>query len=195
MKRKCPAGLPADDYSTRLLGCSGRPRGEVCKDLAPLSVPPDMRLSDYHPFKRCKPGLLQNCQPFGHPVHVIIDCHDRRPVFRNDGLAAPLFALVADHPQTLACCLMPDHLHWLIADAGSMRQLVHSFKSYSTYAARTLGHREKLWQRSYWDHVLRREEDLRQVAEHIVQDPVRSGLVKDASRYPYQSVKVEPGLA
>ena len=149
-----------------------------------------MRLSCCHPFHRRKHRLPQNCYPPGYPVHVIIGCHDRRPVFRNDGLAAPLFALVADHSQTLACCLMPDHLHWLIADARSMRQLVHSFKSYSTYAARTLGHREKLWQRSYWDHVLRREEDLRQVAEYIVQNPIRSGLVEDVSGYPYQSVNL-----
>ena len=85
---------------------------------------------------------------------------------------------------------MPDHLHWLIDDAGSMRQLVHSFKSYSSYAARTLGHRKKLWQRSYWDHVLRREEDVRQVAEYIVHNPVRSGLVAEVHDYPYQQIRL-----
>ena len=85
---------------------------------------------------------------------------------------------------------MPDHLHWLIADAASMKQLVQSFKSYSTYAVRTLGHREKLWQRSYRDHVVRRDEDLRRVAESIIQSPVRRGLVDDASQYPFQQMKL-----
>jgi REP element-mobilizing transposase RayT len=111
-------------------------------------------------------------------------------VFRNASLAAPLFAIVADHSQTLACCLMPDHLHWLIADAASMSQLVHSFKSYSTYAARTLGYRSKVWQRSYWDHVLRRDEDLIAVAEYIVLNPVREGMVRDFREYPYQIAKI-----
>jgi len=134
--------------------------------------------------------LPVGCYPRGYPVHVVIGCHEQAPVFRDCGLAAPLFALVADHSLTLACCLMPDHLHWLIADAASMKQLVQSFKSYSTYAARTLGHREKLWQRSYRDHVVRRDEDLRRVAESIIQSPVRRGLVDDASQYPFQQMKL-----
>ena len=85
---------------------------------------------------------------------------------------------------------MPDHLHWLIADAAAMQQLVHSFKSYSTYAARTLGRRPRLWQRSYWDHVLRRDEDLREVAEYIIHNPVRHQIVTDARSYPYQFIKM-----
>jgi len=141
------------------------------------------------PYRR-RHRLPLDCYPAGHPVHVTLCAYGRETVFRNTGLAEPLFALVADHSQTLACCLMPDHLHWLIADAAAMRQLVHSFKSYSTYAARTLGHRRKLWQRSYWDHVLRRDEDLRQVAEYIIHNPVRHELVEDARAYPYQIVKM-----
>jgi len=85
---------------------------------------------------------------------------------------------------------MPDHLHWLIADAASMTELVYSFKSYSTYAARTLGHRSKIWQRSYWDHVVRRDEDLSEVIQYIIQNPVRNGLVSDFREYPYQIAKI-----
>lgn len=136
--------------------------------------------------------MRESTSPYqrNHPVHVIIGCHEKRPVFHNTGIAAPLFALVADHSLTLACCLMPDHLHWLIADAASMRQLVSSFKSYSTYAARTLGHREQLWQPSYWDHVVGHDEDLQKLAEHIIQSPVRTGLVEHVSRYPFQQVRL-----
>jgi REP element-mobilizing transposase RayT len=85
---------------------------------------------------------------------------------------------------------MPDHLHWLINDAASMRQLVYSFKSYSTYAARTLGHKNKIWQRSYWDRVVRRNEDWNEVAEYVVHNPVRKGMVADRREYPYQALNV-----
>lgn len=81
---------------------------------------------------------------------------------------------------------MPDHLHWLIADSASMGELVRSFKSYTTYAARTLGHGTRLWQRSYWDHVLRRNENVREVAEYIIHNPVRGGIVPAVRDYPYQ---------
>lgn len=85
---------------------------------------------------------------------------------------------------------MPDHLHWLIADAASMQQMVHSFKSYSTYAARTLGHDTRVWQRSYWDHVVRTNENLTEVVEYIVHNPVRKGMVSDFRDYPYQIAKI-----
>jgi REP element-mobilizing transposase RayT len=85
---------------------------------------------------------------------------------------------------------MPDHLHWLIADAASMKELVYSFKSYSTYAARTLGHSSKIWQRSYWDHVVRRDEDLNEIVEYIVQNPARKGIVSDFREYPYQIARI-----
>jgi REP element-mobilizing transposase RayT len=134
--------------------------------------------------------LPGSCYPAGYPVHVILGSHERQPVFRNPNLAGPLFSLVADHSKTQACCLMPDHLHWLISDASSMKQLVHSFKSYSTYAARTLGHHSKVWQRSYWDHVVRRDEDLREIVEYIVHNPVRRGMVDNFRQYPYQIIKI-----
>jgi len=85
---------------------------------------------------------------------------------------------------------MPDHLHWLIEDASQMAKLVHSFKSYTTYAARTLGNGTRLWQRSYWDHVLRQDEDVRDVAEYIIHNPVRGGIVSEAAKYPYQMIKL-----
>jgi len=139
---------------------------------------------------RRKHCLSPNSYPTGLPVHVTICAHQARPVFRDVRLAAPIFSIVADHSQTVACCLMPDHLHWLIADAESMGDLVRSFKSYTTYAARTLGHGEKLWQKSYWDHVLRREEDVGEIAEYIIHNPVRGGIVSEAGEYPYQIVKL-----
>ena len=140
--------------------------------------------------RRRRHRLPNDSHPVGHPVHVTIRTRGGEPVFAEPRIAAPLFALVADHSQTLACCLMPDHLHWLLNDARSMGELVRSFKSYSTYAVRTLGHGPKLWQRSFSNHVLGKEENLRQVAEHIVQTPVRSGIVQDFRQYPFQQMKL-----
>ncbi len=85
---------------------------------------------------------------------------------------------------------MPDHLHWLMADAARMQQLVESFKSYSAYAARTLGHRSRLWQRSYWDHVIPEGESLSELADYIVHNPVRRGIVEEPGEYPYQLARL-----
>jgi hypothetical protein len=40
-------------------------------------------------------------------------------------------------------------------------------------------------QRSFYDHLIRKEEDLRQIAEYILNNPVRKGLVQRCEDYPY----------
>jgi len=47
------------------------------------------------------------------------------------------------------------------------------------------GYIGKVWQRSFYDHALGCEEDLIKVAEYIVYNPVRKGLVKDWREYRY----------
>lgn len=42
-----------------------------------------------------------------------------------------------------------------------------------------------LWQKSYYDHVLRQEEDLQAVARYIWANPVRANLVQNTNDYPY----------
>jgi putative transposase len=85
-----------------------------------------------------------------------------------------------------AYCFMPDHLHLLLSgqDDSSLTDFVRHFKQLS-------GHRYKrehgapLWQISYYDHVLRRHEDLLTVARYIWDNPLRAGLVQDRSEYPF----------
>ncbi len=58
------------------------------------------------------------------------------------------------------------------------------FKQVTGYGfKRRLG--QPLWQRSYYDHVLRGEEDTEDVAEYIWNNPVRAGLVTDRDSYPF----------
>jgi REP element-mobilizing transposase RayT len=84
---------------------------------------------------------------------------------------------------------MPDHLHWLIADAKEMIKSVGRLKSYSTTVAWQRGHSGRLWQRSFWDHVLRKDEDISEVARYIIENPVREGLAQEARSYPYQVLR------
>ncbi len=67
---------------------------------------------------------------------------------------------------------------------SEMVLFVKDFKQRTAYAYRRT-HASVLWQKSYYDHVLRTEEDVRKVARYIVANPVRAGLVRTASDYPY----------
>ena len=41
------------------------------------------------------------------------------------------------------------------------------------------------WQRNFFDHRLRDDENFAEKAEYILQNPVRAGLVNDAKDWPY----------
>ena len=91
------------------------------------------------------------------------------------------------HRFTLhAYCLMPDHAHLLVGGgAGSnLQEFVHHFKTLTGFRYKKATGRS-LWQISYHDRVLRRDEDLHEVAAYIWHNPVRAGLATDEASYPY----------
>ncbi len=88
-----------------------------------------------------------------------------------------------------AYCFMPDHLHLLAAapEGVSMLNAVRHFKQLTSYRFRNLPQfrGEALWQRGFYDHALRKEEDINVVARYIWGNPVRAGLVADINSYEH----------
>jgi len=90
---------------------------------------------------------------------------------------------------------MPDHLHLLLegkSKEADFKRFVSSFKQTTGYyhsqnAAQGFNPDDspKLWQPSYYDHVLRNEEDLQKVAAYILNNPVRKGLVEHYREYDF----------
>ena len=93
----------------------------------------------------------------------------------------------AGHTKTLAFVVMPDHLHWLVQLTGerSLPVSVSTIKSFSTRSInRTVGRSGPVWQKGFYDHALRDEENLAAVARYIVANPLRAGLTPSVSNYP-----------
>ena len=84
-------------------------------------------------------------------------------------------------------CLMPDHLHLLLSPyvGIDIPEVIQQFKTFTTHLSWKFGYEGKLWQRSYYDHIIRREEDLLKTCEYILSNPVRKGFVKKAGDWPY----------
>lgn len=88
-------------------------------------------------------------------------------------------------------CLMPDHLHVLLGpkETGrSMLTFVDQFKGKSTRASWAHGWKGKLWQPRSYDHLVRRSEGLRAIAEYIINNPVRKGLVESSGAYRWSGL-------
>jgi len=47
-----------------------------------------------------------------------------------------------------------------------------------------LADRGPVWQKGYYDHALRDEENLAAVARYIVANPLRAGLARNVADYP-----------
>jgi REP element-mobilizing transposase RayT len=87
----------------------------------------------------------------------------------------------------LAYVLMPDHLHVLLKGSAesNLSSLTKRFKQETGFWFKAKSKGQQLWQKSYHDHVLRREEDLHEVALYIAANPVRAALAADWEGYPH----------
>jgi len=129
----------------------------------------------------------------GQRTYFLTICTGRRAkLLTEERIARPL--IVVMHEQfrrkgfsVYAYCLMPDHCHILaagLAETCVLSEAVRAFKGVSTATARCLGIRN-LWQRDYYDHILRSQESIDAAASYIFENPVRAGLVKDQHDWPF----------
>ncbi len=120
----------------------------------------------------------------------------RRAVFAEARLNRAVLALMANHAHgegviLHAYSLMPDHLHLLVElpDVGLSRsKWVGRLKGLVSTTAREMGFRGRLWQGRFYDHILRKEECIERVADYIVHNPVRKGLVETWIEHPWSGL-------
>jgi len=119
--------------------------------------------------------------------------HDKRTLFVSDPISHSMEdmlkeALVKANCDAHIYLFMPDHCHLLIegkSEKSDLWQCVVDFKRKSGYwLARN--HPLKEWQKDFYDHILRKNEELIKQVRYILANPVRKGLVEDWKGYPYR---------
>jgi putative transposase len=100
------------------------------------------------------------------------------------------------HPFELqAYVMLPDHFHWLMKvdeSSGNFSKIMHSIKRNFT---RNYKHSQNiqqpltLWQRGFWDHVIRDEQDFGTHLDYIHWNPIKHGYVNKPEDWPYSSYK------
>lgn len=133
----------------------------------------------------------------GRAFLITINTAQRYPWFgRYPGLSDRTIGLILEFASTrkaavYAWCVMPDHIHFLIQD-DQLIDFVRVFKGKLTPLARSFENARPLWQRSFYDHALRREEALEDIALYIWQNPVRAGIVENPLVYQWSGSLVWP---
>jgi putative transposase len=103
------------------------------------------------------------------------------------------------HPfQILAWVVLPEHMHaiwtlpaddadysrrWMLIKQRFARHIEHTHVSATTRR----GERD-IWQRRFWEHCIRNEQDLARHVDYVHINPVKHGYVQRASEWPYSSI-------
>jgi REP-associated tyrosine transposase len=132
----------------------------------------------------------------------------RRPLLTTDRVRAALRDAIqqvrATSPFTVeAWVLLPDHLHciWTLPPDdtdfsrrwGMIKRLVSGCcagdlaSSVATTPSRVHRREAAFWQRRYWEHLIRDEDDFHRHVDYIHWNPVKHGLVQRAAQWPYST--------
>ncbi|MCE5207697.1 MAG: transposase [Chloroflexi bacterium] len=145
---------------------------------------------------------------FGRTYFFTVVTFDRIPILANETSRSLLHSawikVCKRHPFTTdAICLLPEHIHciWTLPESDTDYSLrwKEIKKSFTMQYLRIIGpgemrneSRQKrgeaaIWQRRFWEHMIRDEEDLYHHIEYIHYNPVKHGMVERVTDWPWSS--------
>jgi len=99
-----------------------------------------------------------------------------------------------------AIAILPDHLHFILTlpqDDSGFPSRLRQIKSYFSRNCLTIEHKNSasrirkkekaIWQRRYWEHMIRDEEDFMRHVNYIHYNPVKHNLVESPKDWKFSS--------
>jgi putative transposase len=119
-------------------------------------------------------------------------CAARRAFFADPANASWLVDALREKSRRYdfavdAYCVMPDHFHVLVRGMELTSDLfvfVERFKQKTAYEFQK-NFQHMLWQKKFYDHILRADDPAESVALYIWMNPVRAGLCAEPQDYPF----------
>ena len=106
------------------------------------------------------------------------ECHLRNPVVAEE-MANTLRHFDQRRYRLFAWCIMPNHVHVVVRllPRENLAAVVHSWKSFSAKQAnKILGKHGAFWQREYYDHLIRGEEEFERAIRYVAENPAKANL-------------------
>ncbi len=105
-------------------------------------------------------------------------CHLKSPRIA-EMVACALMRFDDKRYRLFAWCIKPNHVHvvFRIFPGHELASVIHSWKSFTAHEINRLLRLEgSLWQREYYDHLIRSEGELEHALESVEQNPAKAGL-------------------
>ena len=136
--------------------------------------------------------------------------YERRSIFidqnSRDLYLSVLQSIQRSHPfEQLAYCILPDHIHCIWALPGEEHDYSLRWKSIkikfsriyqyrfgqvvATTESRKIRGEVGIWQRRFWEHTIRDDDDLYEHIDYIHFNPVKHGLVADPLDWKWSSYR------
>ena len=126
--------------------------------------------------------------------HVVSATRGRAPVFLDPNCASVVVEAIQfvrrERAYVLAYVVMLEHLHVLLVprDGTSVSQVMQSIKGYTARLVnKRMDRRGPLWQRSFYDRMIRDDRQLLETVNYVHANPVVAGLVENPEAYLYSS--------
>jgi REP element-mobilizing transposase RayT len=140
-----------------------------------------------------RPRRIPGYSYVGVQRYFLTICTDRRQAFFRDAAAANMviaqfLRTAAEHDMAvLVYCVMADHMHLLVDGLHDGAELLPFMKLAKQRAGYLFKQKygRTLWQKGYYEHILRDEERTEDVVFYIIANPVRKHLVERPLDYPY----------
>ena len=134
------------------------------------------------------------------PHHVTQRGNGRRVIFETDNDRLVYLGLLQQHAKQqrlaiLGYCLMPNHVHLIAVpeSEGSLRRTLRNihgrYAAYLNIRQASSGH---VWQGRYYSCPMD-DDHLWTALRYIERNPVRAGMVRDATDFPWSSARVHLG--
>ena len=181
-----------------MVGClATAPRSRTQLPCVPRQTTP--AAGDLERFSLPRQGHLRRLDSIwiDSPIYFITSCTEsrRRVLANRDTLAVLREEFETAHKRygwTIGrYVVMPDHLHFFCGQGGaaetvSLSRFVGGFKQWTAKRIlRAMGLDAPLWQREFFDHLLRTPESYERKWRYVLENPVRAGLVVKSEDWPY----------
>ncbi|MFA5128858.1 MAG: transposase [Patescibacteria group bacterium] len=118
---------------------------------------------------------------------------DRQPFFVSPDVFNQLENILLSTLKKICCeahiyYFMPDHCHFVIEgkqESSNLYKCIVEFKQRSGYWFSCSKFGVK-WQKDFYDHILRRDEDIIKQVKYILENVQRKGLARDWLGYPFR---------
>ncbi len=132
-------------------------------------------------------------------VSVMVTCciQGRKQIFTNSSIVDSCSQILILESRRQNCevivfLFMPDHCHLILQGTSEISDPLKAIRIFKQKTGFWLSNifPEARWQRSFYDHIIRTDEEIEKHIRYILDNPIRKNLILDWQKYPYKGSSI-----